>query len=185
MAGLGRPRMPQGSWAHGHSYCCAHVHNTRAMCHVLQLLKPTFPRALALQQEKPQQWDAHAPPLESSRCSLQLEEAHTQQGRSSTGKNKYINTIFQNARKWKSICLVMQSLLAFRARWFGIHSFGGRLKSCNTRTRYRLLAPQGESGSGSSLATVRHCARGIFSVTRCVGTTWIASGFFCRKLICV
>ena len=128
MAGLGRPHMPQGSWAHG----------PQLLCYVLRLLKPTFPRALALQQEKPQQWDAHALPLESSRHSLQLEKAHTQQGRSSTGKNKYINKIFKNARKWKSICLVMQSLLAFRARWFGIQSFGGRLKSCNTRTRYKL-----------------------------------------------
>ena len=45
---------------------------------------------------------------------------------------------------------------------------------------------RGTNSSGSSLATVRHCARGIFSVTRCVGTTRIASGFLCREIdLCV
>ena len=38
-----------------------------------QLLKPPHPRACALQQEKPLQWEAHAPQLESSPCSPQLE----------------------------------------------------------------------------------------------------------------
>ena len=42
--------------------------------HVKQLLKPSCPRACALQQEKPLQWEAGAPQLESSPCSLQLEK---------------------------------------------------------------------------------------------------------------
>ena len=48
-------------------------------------------RAHALQQEKPQQWEARAHQLESGPCSLQLEKAHEQQQRSSTAQiNKYI-----------------------------------------------------------------------------------------------
>ena len=43
--------------------------------HVLQLLKPAHPRACALQQEKPPQWEAHAPQLENSPCSRQLRES--------------------------------------------------------------------------------------------------------------
>ena len=37
------------------------------------------PRAHAPQQEKPLQWEAHAPQLASSPYSLQLEKAHAQQ----------------------------------------------------------------------------------------------------------
>ena len=44
------------------------------------------PRAGALQQEKPPQWEAHAPQLESSPCLLRLEKA--QQRRTSAGINK-------------------------------------------------------------------------------------------------
>ena len=36
------------------------------------------PRAYAPQQEKPQQWEAHAPQLESSSWTPQLEKAHMQ-----------------------------------------------------------------------------------------------------------
>ena len=66
---------------------------------VLQLLKPTCakactlqllspraasiedfgPRACAPQQKKPLQWETHAPQLESSLCSLNLEKAQAQQ----------------------------------------------------------------------------------------------------------
>ena len=44
------------------------------------------PRAGALQQEKPPQWEAHAPQLESSPRSLRLEKA--QRRRTSAGINK-------------------------------------------------------------------------------------------------
>ena len=44
------------------------------------------PRAGALQQEKPPQWEAHASQLESNPCLLQLEEA--QQRRTIAGINK-------------------------------------------------------------------------------------------------
>ena len=44
---------------------------------MLYLLKPVCPWAQALQQEKPLQWEAQVPQLESSPDSLQLEEAHT------------------------------------------------------------------------------------------------------------
>ena len=53
--------------------------------HVLQLLKPA-PRARALQQEKPPQWEAHTP-QQSSPCSPQLEKACAQQRRPNAAKN--------------------------------------------------------------------------------------------------
>ena len=53
-----------------------------------QLLKPVCPRARPPQQEKSLQWGARTPQLENSRCSLQLEEVHTQQGGPSTDKRK-------------------------------------------------------------------------------------------------
>ena len=53
-----------------------------------QLLKPMCPTAHILQQEKPVQWEAHAPQLESSPHLLQLEKAYVQQWRPSAAKNK-------------------------------------------------------------------------------------------------
>ena len=50
----------------------------------LQLLKPKLPRASALQQEKPSQWEAHALRPESG--------PHSRQQRPSTAKNTYIHT---------------------------------------------------------------------------------------------
>ena len=49
------------------------------------------PRAHALQQEKPPQWEAHAlhrTAMKSSPLSLQLEKASTQQPRPNAAKNK-------------------------------------------------------------------------------------------------
>ena len=43
--------------------------------HVPQLLKSTYPRAHAPQQEKPPQWEARALPLERSPRSRQLEKS--------------------------------------------------------------------------------------------------------------
>ena len=64
---------------------------------VQQLLKPSHPTAHALQQEKPLQWEAYAPQLESShhllepeKASKQQQRAHAPQWRLSTDKNKYI-----------------------------------------------------------------------------------------------
>ena len=45
-------------------------------------------RACALQQEKPSQWEACAPQLESSPYLVQLEKAHMQEQRPSTAENK-------------------------------------------------------------------------------------------------
>ena len=50
--------------------------------------EPTYPRARALKQEKPPQWEAHAPQLGSSPCSPQLENNFEQQWRPSRAKNK-------------------------------------------------------------------------------------------------
>ena len=64
---------------------------TKPLCHNY------WARALephAVQQEKPAQWEAHAPQLESSPCSLQLEKTRAQQRWPSTAKNKKKN------KKW-------------------------------------------------------------------------------------
>ena len=46
------------------------------------------PRARALQQEKPPQWEVGAPQRKSSPRSRQLEKAQAQQGRPNAAKNK-------------------------------------------------------------------------------------------------
>ena len=54
--GLGRPHMLRGSWAR--------KPQLQSLCfrtHPRQLLKPACSGACALQQEKPLQWEAHAP----------------------------------------------------------------------------------------------------------------------------
>ena len=51
------------------------------------LLKPACPRACA-SQEKPLQWEAQAPQLESRSHSLHIEKKSAQQQRPSTAKNK-------------------------------------------------------------------------------------------------
>ena len=56
----------------------------------MQILKPKRSRACALQQETPPQRETHAPQLESSPSSPQLEKAREQQQRPSATKNKYI-----------------------------------------------------------------------------------------------
>ena len=63
--------------------------------HIQQLLSPRataaevcMPRAYALQQEKPPQWEAHALQLESCPHSLQLEKACAKQQKPSTAKIK-------------------------------------------------------------------------------------------------
>ena len=59
--------------------------------HMAQVLKPVPPRVCAPQQERPPQWEACAPRLESSPCLPQLEKAHMQQQRPSTAKNNQTN----------------------------------------------------------------------------------------------
>ena len=46
-----------------------------ARSHLLQLLEPVCPGVCASRQEKPLQWEAHAPQLESSSCSPQLQKS--------------------------------------------------------------------------------------------------------------
>ena len=58
--------------------------------HVPKLLKPTCPRASALQEEKPLQPEALAPHLERNLRSPRREKAHWQQWRPSTTIYKYI-----------------------------------------------------------------------------------------------
>ena len=60
-----------------------------------------MPRVCALQQEKPLQWEALAPQLESSPHSPQVEKVRAQQWKPSTAKNKKINNIRKIKRETK------------------------------------------------------------------------------------
>ena len=63
----------------------------------MPLLKPAHPRACALQQEKPPQWEACAPKLETSPGLSQLEKGCVQQQRPSVAKKnskKFISVIY-------------------------------------------------------------------------------------------
>ena len=79
--GLGKFHMP---WATKSLYLLSP--NFRA-CEA-QLLKSACPRAPALQQEKPLQWEACAPQLESSPCLPQLEKTWEQQWSPSAATKK-------------------------------------------------------------------------------------------------
>ena len=81
--GPGISCMPQSNQT-----CASQLLNLCSRAHVPQLLKPTGPRACALQQEKPPQWEALTLQLESKPCSLQLEKKPTQQQIPRRAKNK-------------------------------------------------------------------------------------------------
>ena len=71
---------------------------TKPECHnywarVLHLQKPARSGACPLQEERPLQWEAQTPRLESSLCSPQREKAHTRQWRPSTAINKLIKRL--------------------------------------------------------------------------------------------
>jgi len=55
--------------------CAPEPGNCNDWAHMPQLLKPTHPKALALQQEKPPQSEPYAPKLKSGPHSPQLEKA--------------------------------------------------------------------------------------------------------------
>ena len=57
-----RSHIPQSkSVCHNYWACTLEPGSCDYWSYVLQLLKPMLPRAHALQQEKPPQWEAHAP----------------------------------------------------------------------------------------------------------------------------
>ena len=60
-----------------HSYwaCSLEPGSCSYWAHVPHLMKPMSPRAHALQQKKPLQWETHAPQLQSDLCSLQLDRS--------------------------------------------------------------------------------------------------------------
>ena len=62
--------MSCNNWA-----CALQPGNHNYWTHMVQLLNPTCPGVWAPQQEKPRQWEAHAPQLESSPCSPQQKKA--------------------------------------------------------------------------------------------------------------
>ena len=60
---------------HNYWACVPEPQDCNYCGYVMQLLKPMHPRAQAPQQEKPPQWEALPPQLESSPHSPQLEES--------------------------------------------------------------------------------------------------------------
>ena len=58
-----------------HWACVLKPRSQNYWAHMLQLLKPICPRTCALQQDKPLQWEARIPQLESSSCFQQLEKS--------------------------------------------------------------------------------------------------------------
>ena len=98
--------------------CCGATkpeHHNYWACGNLQLLKPVPLRVCAPQQEKPPQWEAHAPQLQSGPHSLQLENAPMQQRRLSTD-NKERNT-FKINEKNKSVILISFPLANIALGW--------------------------------------------------------------------
>ena len=96
----------------------------------MKLLKSTHPRAHALQQKKPPQWEACTPQLESIPHLLQLEKALIQQQRPRTTKNKSMNKnnfFIKELAKEKAMA-PHSSTLAWRIPWTeepgGLQSMG-------------------------------------------------------------
>ena len=96
--GLGRSHMLRGSWAH--------KPQVRSLCfraHPLQLLKPARSRAWALQQEKPLQWEAHAPQWTVAPFHHNCRKAlHSNEESVQPKINKQINKIFEKQNLYSS-----------------------------------------------------------------------------------
>ena len=69
---------------------CLMPHTAEQLSPCTTTTEAQHPKAHALQQKKPPQWEVQMPQLESSPLALQLEKALLQQERPSTAKNKYV-----------------------------------------------------------------------------------------------
>ena len=78
---------------HNYQACALKPGSPKYRTHTSQLLKPTCPEAHVLQQEKPPQWEARAPQLESSPLATTREKPE-QQERPSTAKNYFFKLFF-------------------------------------------------------------------------------------------
>ena len=86
-----------------HSFwaCAREPGSCKYWVHGPQLLKPVCPRACALQQGKPPQWEAQVQRLGSSPCSLKLEKSPRSNGDPTLLKiNKWIKYILKINSKW-------------------------------------------------------------------------------------
>ena len=82
------------------------------------------PRACALQEEKPPQWEARAMQLESSPCSLQLQKVCTQQQKPSVAKNnkqilkqKLLKLTINYSKVSKYKAKIRKSIIFLYAEW--------------------------------------------------------------------
>ena len=87
-------------------------------------MKPTGPRACALQEKKPPQWEARALQLERSPCSLQLQKACTQQQKLSVAKNnkqilkqKLLKLTINYTKISKHKANIQKSIIFLYAEW--------------------------------------------------------------------
>ena len=122
--------------------------------HVPQLLKPVHPRAHAMRslQEKPLQWEACAPQLESRPCSLQLEKSMCSSEDPAQPKIHLKNYFFKRAQKKKK-----EKITLLLSIWYkDISSFevSGDSSRQSWKTSPRLglgLKPTGLIPKGSSV----------------------------------
>ena len=99
--------MLQDNLAHMPQSMCSRARESQLQSPIATTTEARVPRTCALQQEKPSQWEAHTPQLESSPHLQQLEKVHSQQqGQPKINlKNHYtpmfIAALFIIARTWK------------------------------------------------------------------------------------
>ena len=86
---------PSNYWA-----CAPEPGSCNYWAHVLQLLKPEHPEDYALQQEKPPQWEARSPQLESGPHSLQLQILPASLVLNTWGKLQSTNQCYQATDVW-------------------------------------------------------------------------------------
>ena len=100
---------------HNYSVCVMEPGNCNYWAHVPQLLKPVCPRAHALQLEKPLQWEAYVPWLESSPDLLQLEKRSCSKEDLAQPKiNEYIKLFFKIDGKWLFLNPLIHCFCTFR-----------------------------------------------------------------------
>ena len=138
---------------HNYWACALEPRSCNHWAHVSQLLKPAHPRACALQQEKPLQWEAHTPQLESNPCLPQLEKSlHTttkaQHSQKST-KFFLILKILKNCLKFKLFLLPIEP---YTTVWKNkARMINNKLKAMVTSVRDREENPfrRGHTGDAS------------------------------------
>ena len=125
--------MPRGNWA------TPQLLSLCSRAYKPPLWKPTCPRA-RVPQEKPLQWEACRPQLQSSPCLLQLEKAHVQQWRPSTAK---INKFFLIKKKTHAPQCSLQHCLSYlgHGSHLNVHQQRNGQRRCSTHIQWNTTQP--------------------------------------------